>query len=95
MGKGYWLKQVTIANADQFLEYLKTVIPLVTSSGGRIIAKKITQNSDKFEWDGGKLGMIVEFNSQENARKLFKSKEFQKYLLLKDFSSRLSLTIID
>ena len=38
--KGYWLKQAKIENTDQFIEYVKTVVPWLRSVGGTIIAKE-------------------------------------------------------
>ena len=63
------------------------------SEGGTIIAKEINQNSDSNEWDGGKLGVIVEFESKNAAQKAFESKPFQKYLQLRGLKSDISLSI--
>ena len=42
MAKGYWVKQVTIASTDLFIEYIQTVIPWLLSVGGVVIAKDIS-----------------------------------------------------
>ncbi len=94
MSKGYWIKQANISNTDKFIEYIKTVIPWLLSAGGTIIAKDISQNSDLNEWDGGQLGIIVEFESNNAAQKAFNSKEFQDYLRSKAFDTEVTLTII-
>ena len=94
MAKGYWLKQAKIANTDKFIEYIKTVIPWLSSVGGTIIAKDVRQDSDLHEWDGGQLGVIVEFESSSAARKAFNSPEFQQYVKLSGLKSNLSLSII-
>tara|TARA_Y100001968_G_C19414000_1_gene747945 strand:+ start:602 stop:889 length:288 start_codon:yes stop_codon:yes gene_type:complete len=94
MSKGYWLKQAKIANTDQFIEYVKTVVPWLRSVGGTIIAKDVNQNSDLNEWDGGQLGVIVEFESKDAAQKAFDSNEFQNYIRIRGLQSNLSLSII-
>ena len=94
MGKGYWLKQAKIADTDVFIEYVKTVVPWLRSVGGTIIAKDVNQNSDLNEWDGGQLGLIIEFNSKEAAQKAFDSPVFQSYIKGKGLQTDLSLSII-
>ena len=92
--KGYWLKQAKIESTDQFIEYVKTVVPWLRSVGGTIIAKDVNQNSDLNEWDGGQLGVIVEFESKDAAQKAFNSSEFQEYIKYSGIENQLSLSII-
>tara|TARA_Y100001970_G_C14256611_1_gene875945 strand:+ start:660 stop:980 length:321 start_codon:yes stop_codon:yes gene_type:complete len=92
--KAYWIKQASIPNTDQFLEYVHTVIPWLLSVGGTIIAKDIKQNSDLSQWDGGQLGVIVEFESKKAAQEAYDSDIFQEYLEMRDFSSDLCVSII-
>ena len=92
--KGYWLKQAKIESTAQFIEYVKTVVPWLRSVGGTIIAKDVNQNSDLNEWDGGQLGVIVEFESIDAAKKAFKSDIFQEYLEISGLNSDLTLSII-
>ena len=93
MSKSYWVKQVTIESTDIFIEYIQTVIPWLISVGGIVIVKDINQNSDLNEWDGGQLGVVVEFESGLAAKKAFKSNTFQQYIDLHGFSSNLTLSI--
>tara|TARA_B100000700_G_scaffold66923_1_gene73785 strand:+ start:2084 stop:2374 length:291 start_codon:yes stop_codon:yes gene_type:complete len=93
-GKGYWLKQAKIESTDQFIEYVKTVVPWLRSVGGTIIAKDVNQNSDLNEWDGGQLGVIVEFESKAAAQEAFNSLEFQEYIKYSGIENQLSLSII-
>ena len=92
--KGYWLKQAKIESTEQFIEYVKTVVPWLRSVGGTIIAKDVNQNSDLNEWDGGQLGVIVEFESKDAAQKAFNSSEFQEYIKYSGIENQLSLSII-
>ena len=92
--KGYWLKQAKIENTARFIEYVKTVVPWLRSVGGTIIAKDVNQNSDLNEWDGGQLGVIVEFESKDAAQKAFNSSEFQEYIKYSGIENQLSLSII-
>ena len=80
MKKSYWLKKISIPNADLFLEYIRTVIPWLKSVGGVVIKKDIRQDSNSINWDGGQLGMVIEFDSQLSAKKAFYSEVFQNYL---------------
>ncbi len=93
VAKGYWVKQVSIGTTDLFIEYIQTVIPWLLSVGGVVIAKDISQDSDLNEWDGGQLGVIVEFESRLAAEKAFDSSVFQEYIDLRGLTSGLSLSI--
>ena len=93
MSKAYWVKQVTIPSTDLFREYIKTVIPWLLSEGGIVIAKDINQQSDLNEWDGGQLGIIVEFESRKAAQKAFESNTFKQYIDMHGFTGNLSLSI--
>ena len=94
MNKAYWLKQAKIANTDVFIEYVKTIVPWLKSVGGTIIAKDVNQNSDLNEWDGGQLGLIIEFASKDAAQEAFDSKIFQEYIKCRGIQNSLSLSII-
>ena len=93
MSKGYWLKQANIENTDQFIEYIRTVIPWLKTVGGIVIAKDVRQNSDLNEWDGGQLGVVVEFESKEAAKRAYQSPEFQQYIHSLGFNESLTLSI--
>ncbi len=62
--------------------------------GGIIIAKEIKQDSDLNQWDGGQLGIVVEFESKHAAKEAFHSKEFQEYIALRKLNNNLCLSII-
>ncbi len=94
MAKGYWVKQATIDSTDLFLEYIQTVVPWLLSVGGVIIAKEIKQDSDLNAWDGGQLGIVVEFPSKAAAQKAFNSEVFQEFIEMNNLESDLTLSII-
>ena len=94
MAKGYWIKQVSIDSTDLFIEYIQTIIPWLLSVGGIIIVKDIKQNSDLDMWDGGQLGVVVEFESREAAQKAFDSDVFQEYIEISGLKSNLTLSIV-
>ena len=93
VAKGYWVKQACISSTDLFIEYIQTVIPWLLSVGGKVIAKDITQNSDLNEWDGGQLGVVVEFESKDQAKRAFESEVFQEYIEINGLESQISLSI--
>ena len=94
MKKSYWLKKISIANTDLFLEYLRTVIPWLKSVGGVVIKKDITQDSNSTKWDGGNLGMIIEFDSKSEAKKAFYSDVFQNYLISRDLTDLVTISTL-
>ena len=59
MTKSYWLKKISIPNADLFLEYIRTVLPWIKSVGGIIVKRDLIQESTSNEWDGGQLGLVI------------------------------------
>ena len=80
MTKSYWLKKISIPNADLFLEYIRTVLPWIKSVGGIVVKRDLIQDSNASKWDGGQLGMVIEFESKIAAKKAFYSEVFQNYL---------------
>ena len=80
MTKSYWLKKISIPNVDLFLEYIRTVLPWIKTVGGVVVKKDITQDSDSQKWDGGQLGIVIEFESKMAAKRAFYSDVFQDYL---------------
>lgn len=94
MTKGYWVKQASISNTDLFLEYIQTIVPWLLSVDGVIIAKDIKQHSDLHFWDGGQLGVVVEFPSRDAAHKAFNSAVFQEFIEINNLESDLTLSII-
>ena len=63
-----------------FLEYIRTVLPWIKSVGGVVVKRDIVQASNSNKWDGGQLGMVIEFDSKIAAKKAFYSEVFQNYL---------------
>ena len=92
MKKSYWLKKISIPNTDLFLEYIRTVLPWIKSVGGVIVRRDITQNSNKTKWDGGQLGMIIEFESKKVAKNAFYSEVFQNYIRSRDLNELVTLS---
>ena len=80
MTKSYWLKKISIPNADLFLEYIRTVLPWLKSVGGTVLKRDLVQDSNSNKWDGGQLGIVIEFESKIAAKKAFYSEVFQNYL---------------
>ena len=94
MKKSYWLKKISIPNSDLFLEYIRTVLPWLKSVGGVVIKKDINQNSNSFNWDGGQLGMVIEFESKLIAKKAFYSEVFQNYLKSRDLTDLVTISTL-
>ena len=94
MTKSYWLKKISIANADLFLEYIRTVLPWIRSVGGVVVKKDITQDSNSNKWDGGQLGMVIEFESKIAAKRAFYSDVFQNYLKSRDLMELVTISTL-
>ena len=94
MKKSYWLKKISIANSDLFLEYIRTVIPWLKSVGGIVIKRDIEQESNSSKWDGGQLGMVIEFESKIAAKKAFYSEVFQNYLRSRDLLNLVTISTL-
>ena len=94
MTKSYWLKKISIPNADLFLEYLRTVLPWIKSVGGVVVKKDITQDSNSNNWDGGQLGIVIEFESKIAAKRAFYSDVFQDYLRSRDLMELVTISTL-
>ena len=94
MKKSYWLKKISISNSDLFLEYIRTVIPWLRSVGGVVIKKDIKQDSSSSRWDGGQLGLVIEFDSKVIAKKAFYSEVFQNYLKSRDLTDLVTISTL-
>ena len=94
MTKSYWLKKISIANADLFLEYIRTVLPWIKSVGGKIVKKDIVQESNSTKWDGGQLGLVIEFESKIAAKKAFYSDVFQNYLYKRNLMELVTISTL-
>ena len=94
MTKSYWLKKISIPNTDLFLEYIRTVLPWIKSVGGVIVKRDLIQQSNSNEWDGGQLGLVIEFESKFAAKKAFYSEVFQKYLQSRDLMELVTISTL-
>ena len=92
MTKSYWLKKISIPNADLFLEYIRTVLPWLKSVGGTVLKRDLVQDSNSNKWDGGQLGMVIEFESKIAAKKAFYSEVFQNYLKKRDLMELVTIS---
>ena len=94
MTKSYWLKKISIPNADLFLEYIRTVLPWIRSVGGVVIKKEINQDTNSNKWDGGQLGIVIEFESKIAAKKAFYSDVFQDYLRTRNLMGLVTISTL-
>ena len=94
MTKSYWLKKISIPNADLFLEYIRTVLPWIRSVGGVVIKKEINQDTNSNKWNGGQLGIVIEFESKIAAKKAFYSDVFQDYLRTRNLMELVTISTL-
>ena len=74
--------------------YIRTVLPWIKSVGGVIVKRDLIQESTSNEWDGGQLGLVIEFESKFAAKKAFYSEVFQKYLQSRDLMELVTISTL-
>ena len=52
------------------------------------------QNTNSAKWDGGQLGVVIEFESKIAARKAFYSEVFQNYLRSRDLIELVTISTL-
>ena len=62
--------------------------------GGVVLKKDITQNSNSHKWDGGQLGIVIEFESKIAAKRAFYSDVFQNYLRSRDLMDLVTISTL-
>ena len=72
----------------------KDSIAWIKSVGGVIVKKDLIQVSTSNEWDGGQLGLVIEFESKFAAKKAFYSEVFQKYLQSRDLMELVTISTL-
>ena len=69
-------------------------LPWLKSVGGIVIKKDITQDSNSSNWDGGNVGMVIEFDSKIAAKKAFYSDVFQNYLISRELTDLVTISTL-
>jgi uncharacterized protein (DUF1330 family) len=69
-------------------------LPWIRSVGGVEIKKEITQDTNSNKWDGGQLGIVIEFESKIAAKKAFYSDVFQDYLRTRNLMELVTLSTL-
>ena len=93
MSKGFWLVNTTVTN-PAFTEYVKAFQPWIKSVGGSLFSKDL--DGQTVEGRGGKLSVIIEFPSKQEAIDAYKSAEYQELSKLRWANSTdTNITIID
>ena len=62
--------------------------------GGVVVKKDITQDSNSHKWDGGQLGIVIEFESKIAAKRAFYSDVFQNYLRSRDLMDLVTISTL-
>ena len=62
--------------------------------GGVVLKKDITQDSNSHKWDGGQLGIVIEFESKIAAKRAFYSDVFQEYLRSRDLMGLVTISTL-
>ena len=62
--------------------------------GGVIVKRDLLQRTNSNEWDGGELGLVIEFESKFAAKKAFYSEVFQKYLYSRNLMELVTISTL-
>ena len=62
--------------------------------GGVVVKKDITQDSNSHKWDGGQIGIVIEFESKIAAKRAFYSEVFQNYLRSRDLMDLVTISTL-
>ena len=93
MSKGFWLVTTTVTN-PAFAEYVEAFQSWIDSVGGSVFAKDL--DGKTVEGNGGKLSVIIEFQSKQAAIDAYNSSEYQELSKLRWANSTdTNITIID
>ena len=52
------------------------------------------KNTNSIKWDGGQLGMVIEFESNSVAKRAFYSEVFQNYLKSRDLTDLVTISTL-
>tara|TARA_Y100001970_G_scaffold218604_1_gene268118 strand:- start:431 stop:727 length:297 start_codon:yes stop_codon:yes gene_type:complete len=75
MSKGFWLVTTTVTN-PAFAEYVEAFQSWIESVDGSVFAKDL--DGKTVEGNGGKLSVIIEFQSKQAAIDAYNSPEYQE-----------------
>ena len=93
MSKGFWLVTTTVTK-PAFAEYVEAFQPWIESVAGSVFAKDL--DGQTVEGKGGKLSVIIEFPSKQDAIDAYNSSEYQELSKLRWANSiDTNITIMD
>lgn len=94
MSKGYWIARVNINDTKAFKEYTSRAKLAIEKHGGKYITRggnfSILEGEHNFE-----RNVVVEFDSVEEAKKCFNSKEYQEAKSFRDNKADFNAIVIE
>ncbi len=90
----YLIVQVEVTDPDTFEEYRKQVPATLAAYGGEYIVRGGAIEVLEGEWPIPRL-VIIRFSSMEQARKWYKSAEYEGPHKLREASARANLVLVD
>ena len=83
MGKGYWVACVNVKNKEEYQKYVDLAGPAINLHGGEFLVRG--GNVQNFEGKNYERIVVSVFDSPENAKECYESKEYQHaYSFLND-----------
>ena len=90
----YLIVQVDVTDADTFEEYRKQVPGTLAAYGGEYIVRGGEMEVLEGEWPMPRL-VIIRFATMEQARKWYRSPEYEGPHKLREASARANLVLVD
>ncbi len=90
----YLIVQVEVTDPDTFEEYRKQVPATLAAYGGEYIVRGGEMDVLEGEWPIPRL-VIIRFSSMEQARKWYRSPEYEGPHKLREASARANLVLVD
>lgn len=79
MAKGYWIAfYFSVSDADALARYAKAATPVLQAGGARFLARGVA--SATYEGGDNQRCVVIEFDSVEQARRVYDSPEYQRAL---------------
>ena len=91
--KAYWITRCHDHNPDEYDEYIKLAGPAINNHGGNFLVR----GGEQIELEGGpyERTVLVEFNSINEAKLCYESREYQEALKYSSNSSTRHVVLVE
>ena len=93
MSKGYIIASVTVANPEQYGEYVKAASVAIAKFGGKPIVRGGT--CETLEGTTRKRNVVLEFADYDTARAYYHSPEYQAAIKLREHAGEANIAVVE